>query len=124
MTPSRFQVPPRAFGASHKVWVGLPAVSTVLSFCEAKKPMDRLSGDQNGNIAPSVPVRACGTSVSSCFTQMRILPELSRAVNASVRPSGETIAVLNPLIPESKNVFSGGGTENRKTVRSLGMRYK
>ena len=49
ITPSRFQVPPDlAPETSHTVCTGPPETSIFLSLPPAKKPIDRLSGDQKG----------------------------------------------------------------------------
>ena len=58
--PSRFQVPPRLSGASQIVTGSPPEMSIRFSFCSAKNPICRLSGDQKGDKAPSVPASACG----------------------------------------------------------------
>ena len=55
MTPSRFHVPPALRGASHSGCGGAPNRSTVFNLPSAKNPMKRLSGDQKGLAAPSVP---------------------------------------------------------------------
>ena len=55
MVPSRFQVPPTPMIASQRVTGGPPATSIFFSLPRAKKPMNRPSGDQNGNAPPSVP---------------------------------------------------------------------
>src|SRR5215831_7775191 len=62
MTPSAFQVPPLADGASQIVAAGPPAASTRLSFALAKKPTCLLSGDQKGNVASSVEGSGCAVS--------------------------------------------------------------
>ena len=46
--PSRFQVPPRPSGASHRLSTGPPIAETLLTFRSEKKPMDLPSADQNG----------------------------------------------------------------------------
>jgi len=56
ITPSP-QLPPSGNGASASVCGGPPATSMRLSLPPAKKPIDRLSGDQKGTCAPSV--KAC-----------------------------------------------------------------
>jgi hypothetical protein len=55
ITPSRLQVPPLPDGASASTVAGPPAIWTVFSLPSAKNPIDRLSGDQNGKMPPSVP---------------------------------------------------------------------
>src|SRR5258706_525964 len=57
IVPSRFHVPPLGSGASQIVKTAPPSASIFLSFPLAKKPMERLSGDQKGREAPSVPAR-------------------------------------------------------------------
>ena len=54
MTSSRFQVPPRPSLASQMVMAAPPLRSIFFSLPSAKNPIWRLSGDQNGNAAPSV----------------------------------------------------------------------
>ena len=55
MTLSRLQLPPRPDGASQSACAGPPAIGTRFSLPSAKNAMCRLSGDQNGNVPPSVP---------------------------------------------------------------------
>ena len=54
MTPSRLQAPPRPFDASASSCAFPPGRSRRFSLASAKKPIARLSGAQNGNVAPSV----------------------------------------------------------------------
>src|SRR6476620_4823258 len=77
--------------------------------------MNRLSGDQNGNEVSSVLGSGCAVSESSGRTHKRILPDASRAVNASVRPSGEIMTLVRPKVTPVAKVFSGGYTKNRVT---------
>src|SRR4030095_12493241 len=58
ITPSLFQAPPRPFNASARTCGALPSRSIRFNFAFAKKATARLSGDQNGLDAPSVPSRA------------------------------------------------------------------
>src|SRR5580704_6231353 len=90
MTPSRLHAPPPPPDESHNVMGGPPDTSIFLSFPPAKNPRKRLSGDQNGRAAPSVPGSACAASVSSERTQRRDLPSALVAMKAIRRPSGET----------------------------------
>src|SRR5579863_1280352 len=56
ITPWLFQVPPAPMPVSlHNVWLGPPAAGTIFSLPSAKKPIVRLSADQNGIRDPSVP---------------------------------------------------------------------
>src|SRR5262245_18867830 len=52
---SRFQVAPRAKGAFATIAAERPLISIRLRVPAAKNPIERLSGDQKGNTAPSVP---------------------------------------------------------------------
>src|SRR5262249_13227880 len=62
MMLSRFQAPPRPLVASHKTTGGPPAMFTFFSCPLAKKATYRLSGDQNGNEADSVPGKTWASS--------------------------------------------------------------
>jgi hypothetical protein len=55
MTSSRFQEPLRPPAASEIVSGGPPETSTFFSFPSAKNARERLSGDQKGKVASSVP---------------------------------------------------------------------
>jgi hypothetical protein len=48
MTPPALQVPPRAAGLDASVCGWPPPMSSRFNELLAKKPIDRLSGDQNG----------------------------------------------------------------------------
>src|SRR6202023_755269 len=74
MMPSRFQVPPRPFRAMHTVWAGPPEASILLSVPAAKKPRYRLSGDQNGNEASSVPASGSARMLLRWRTHRRFFP--------------------------------------------------
>src|SRR5215813_15269679 len=88
ITPSALQAPPRPVGALASVCGAPPTMSARLSIPPAKKPIDRLSGDQKGNDAPSV--SAIGSAVvdpngrnQSCDCPSTV------ATKTSLRPSGE-----------------------------------
>ena len=59
MTPSRLHDPPvvpASASAASLITIGeLPLISTRFSLPAEKNPIERLSGDQNGKSAPSVP---------------------------------------------------------------------
>src|SRR5213075_1493825 len=115
MVPSGLQVPPRMPSVLHSVCGGPPLAAIFSSFCCAKYAMNRLSGDQNGNAAPSVPGSGCAVSESMGRIHNRTFPDASRAVNASLLPSGE-MATLVPVRLDVTNVaFSGGSTKKRVT---------
>ena len=74
MVPSRFQAPPAPPNASHKLCAGPPATAIFFSLSSVKKPMKRLSGDQKGKCALSVPGRRCDSSASSARSHRVVLP--------------------------------------------------
>ena len=78
--------------------------------------MKRLSGDQNGRPAPSVPSSGCALSALSARIQIRFFPVESVALNARMRPSGE-------IRGASIVVISGGvGISNRTSCARAGAR--
>src|SRR5262249_21081238 len=109
MVPSRFQLPRPPPGTSATVTGEPPDASMVLSLASAKNPSERLSADQKGSIAPSVPGSGLAEGESRERSHSMVFPVASVAPKAKVRPSGE-IAGAPPKYPESvvKRVFSGG----------------
>src|SRR5262245_36749817 len=91
-----------------------------MSFCCAKYAMKRLSGDQNGNAASTVPGRGCAVSESMSLIHNRVVPDGSRAVNASLLPSGEMVTLVPTRFNVTNVVFSGGYTKNRVVVSVAG----
>src|SRR5262249_61195939 len=92
ITPSRFQEPPRGPAAAHNVWAGPPDASIFFRFSSAKKPMNRLSGDQKGGTPrspPSVPASLRTSKESSRRIQIEVPPSSPLRVSASLRPSGD-----------------------------------
>ena len=89
MTPSWFQVPPNPPAESQIVCTDELRRSTDFSRPSAKNPTCRLSGDQKGSFAPSVPVSCCALDVESARTQRAVFPSGPSATNASLPPSGE-----------------------------------
>ena len=65
ITSSWLHVPPTPAGTPYTVCGAPPVRSMVLSSVLVKNPMERLSGDQNGDAASSVPRRACDSNESS-----------------------------------------------------------
>src|SRR5437660_8537512 len=96
ITPSRFHVPPRPWGASHKTWADFPPDTSVFfSFPCEKKAMKRPSGDQNGCVASSVPGMTVACRLPTSYVQIRYLLACSEyATNATVRPSGDNAMLL------------------------------
>ena len=114
MTPLVLHVPSEPPGASQTFCGGPPVTSIFWSLPAETKPMKRLSGDQNGRPAPSVPSSARALSALSARIQIRFFPVESVALNARMRPSGE-------IRGASIVVISGGvGTSNRTSVRARG----
>ena len=103
MTSLRFHDPPSTLPTSQMIWTLPDANSTFFSFRSAKKPTNRLSGDQNGCAAPSDPAMACGTSESSERIHNARGPFARTVVNAIRRPSGEIACVRSNVVP-------GGGS--------------
>src|SRR5262245_42806293 len=108
IVPSRFQLPPRGTEVSHRACGGPPWTSILLSLESAKTPMERLSGDQKGYEAPSVPSNGRAVREARGRTQSRSLPSPVRATKASRRPSGESTTGPGDVPPKLKVDFSGG----------------
>src|SRR5262249_51494921 len=98
---------------------GPPDTSILKSLSGARKnPIERPSGDQNGNDAPSVPSNGRAVSEFSGRIHSWRRPSAERAVNVNKRPSGEMTA--GPTVrSKSKTVFSGGAISERTTGGSL-----
>src|SRR5271155_622897 len=100
MTPSAFQVPPRPLGTSAMTCTGPPATSARFSFPLAKNPMDRFSADQNGNEAPSVPLKGCGVTESKVCRKSCLVPLLS-ATYTTYLPLGDICGLSIPCFDVS-----------------------
>ena len=75
----------------------------IFSFPSEKKPIERLSGDQNGNRPPSVALSGAAMPVASDRSQ-----SFPPAPKTTREPSGE-IAIGAESSPVNRNsVFSGG----------------
>ena len=71
------------------ICAGPPLISILFSFPPAKKPITRLSGDQNGKDAPSVPASVCAAGSFKARNQIMLpLSDATRA--ATYLPSGDT----------------------------------
>src|SRR5262249_61398999 len=97
MIPSGLHAPPRPTITSAISRAGPPLISIAFSLFGTKKPIDKLSGDQNGQDALSVPARGLASSESNARTHTIILP-FNAAVNASLRPSGDTANDSNEAV--------------------------
>lgn len=84
MTPLRLQVPPpRLSNAFASACATPPVASIFFSFASAKKPIQRLSGDQKGFHAPSLPAAARAEPSSSARTHSCLRPAASIVVKAN-----------------------------------------
>src|SRR5689334_23294496 len=111
MMLSRFQVPPRALGASARTVTGPPAAETLRSLPSAKKPRYFPSPDQNKAKAPSVPGKRSAVALSSVRTQMELRSLGLRAAKATRVPSGERTGGPEKSPMKSKDVPAGGVME-------------
>src|SRR5436309_11949403 len=102
IVPSSLQDPPRPMEASQRVCAGPPCASIFLSLASEKKPRERLSGDQKGKEAPSVPSNGRAERESSGRTHRRSRPSGVRATNASRRPSGDIVTGPGEVPPKEK----------------------
>src|SRR5579863_554194 len=102
IVPSDPQAPPRGWGASARVCTAPPLASMILSFPWAKNPRLRLSGDQNGELASSVPANGCAAVESRGRTHSWGANPAMVATNASLVPSGEMAVLIG-----SKECCSG-----------------
>src|SRR3981081_2959050 len=91
-----------------------PLGSMVFSLPAPKKPICRLSGDQKGYMAPSVPVKSCAVLAARDRIHNAVPPSRPSATKASCLPSGEIAKLLG-----TKEVDCGGRRENR-TARGAG----
>src|ERR1700730_6103459 len=117
MVPSGPQLPPLPRGASASVRTAPPLASTVFNLPAPKKPMYRLSGDQKGKVASSVPASGCAEGELRERTHNCAPCSELEATKASLLPSGER-AKLNG----SKERFSGAGMVVRSTRSGVGAR--
>src|SRR4051812_44376342 len=113
MTPSAFQVPPRPLLAGASTCAGPPRRSIRFNWPPAKKPSVFPSGDQNGQVAPSVPASAEASTASTGRIQICETPLAPDATNASWRPSGDnaSCAASTELWVPVNAPPAGGGTE-------------
>src|SRR5439155_1594100 len=74
--------------------------------------MDRLSADQNGHAAPSVPGKGLAEGESTERTHNLSMPSASVATKSSIRPSGEILATS---LPKANRVPAGGRMEEIST---------
>ena len=90
ITSPRPQDPAKDVFVSLSEMAGPPDASIFLSLPPAENAMKRLSGDQNGPPAPSVPARGWAARSASARTHNTTRPFASGATKAMRRPSGES----------------------------------
>src|ERR1022692_4234375 len=91
----RLQEAPRDTpGRSQTFCGGPPEISISSRLLPTVNPMRRLSGDQKGSAAPSVPAKGRASIASRSRTHSCVCPSCIVAVNAKWRPSGETARPL------------------------------
>src|SRR5277367_3911830 len=108
ITPSAPQAPPRPKMTSASDCAEPPLISIVFSLFSAKKPSDRLSGDQKGKIAPSVSASARASKAFTGRTQMEVFPSVPMAAKAMDKPSGDNTGGPAPSPVKLNEAFSGG----------------
>jgi len=121
MTPSLLHAPPRPLLASQMVCGGPPSAPTLRNLPPAKNPISRLSGDQKGYMASSVPGKARAVAEFSARTYSKTLPFSSRAVKARCVPSGESTGGPDSTVINRKVAPGGGRIEERTTASGLGV---
>src|ERR1700733_6390443 len=117
ITPPGPHAPPRPSGTSQTTSADPTSRSMVLSLLSAKNPRERLSGDQKGKNAPSVPGSACASSPFVGRTQRAVLPSAPVAANAMDAPSGE-ITGGPAESPVKLNVAFSGGSMTARMERT------
>src|SRR5207244_10351649 len=90
MVPSDPQAPPRASLASARLCTAPPLASMIFSLPWAKNPTLLLSGDQNGEFAPSVPAKGWAAVEPRGRTHNCAVNPLRVAAKATLLPSGAT----------------------------------
>src|SRR5262249_14246990 len=108
------QVPKRPVpsAASHSVTTAPLERSSRFNRPLAKNAIDRLSGDQNTEVAPAVAGAGLSSRVASGRIQIRLRPAGSVATNASCDPSGDNaMPVVSTLTPNpgAPKAVPGGG---------------
>ena len=121
ITLSRFHVPPRPNSASHTTIAGPPSMRILLSLPSAKKPIERLSGDQNGNVASSVPGRTCASTALKRSHARAECPSRLLATNTIELPSGEIANCGATPVPPPAGVANV--PSRRRNNRELDRRY-
>src|SRR5688572_14314932 len=115
ITPCGLQLPPSIRGASQMSAGGPPSMLTRLSLFTVTNAISRLSGDQKGDDAPSVP--AILRAVTSERERTQIIRSVPgpEASTATRRPSGDRAigeGDAPPPVPATSAIPSGSVSEN------------
>src|SRR5262245_51659264 len=120
MVPSGPHDPPRiSLAAAQTTIGGPPDASIFLSSPPAKNARERLSGDQNGEDASSVPRSTRGAKVPSDRIQRNARPWAFLATNATSRPFGDTAIGTGGLTvsePGSASAHPSGSVMTNRVV--------
>src|ERR1035438_1562357 len=108
ISPSGPQPPPRPICTAQTTCTESPLRSMVFNWPSAKNPRARLSGDQNGKIAPSVSGSARASSEFIERIQSAVLPSTPVAAKAIDAPSGERTSGPASSPVRLSVVLSGG----------------
>src|SRR5262245_52871329 len=111
MTPARLQDPPVPRWEFASTRTEPPSTSIRFNLLSAKNPIDRLSGDQNGNWAPSVPGSGRAAPESSGRNHIRDCRSVL-ATKATARPFGEIatdVGVIEGGVSMSRRISAGAG---------------
>ncbi len=120
MTPSAFQLPPKPPLTGVSVSGAPPPTSSRLRASIVKNPIDRLSGDQNGNEAPSVPGRGCAVVAAKARSNRRDTPLLV-STNTICLPSGDN--AMEPSKRACASVCGGALISVRVSAGGVSRRY-
>src|ERR1700693_490670 len=85
-----------------------PLISIVFNLLSAKNPRERLSGDQKGKIAPSVPARERASRVFTGRIQRAVLPSAAVAAKRSDDASGDKTGGRAKSPVRLSEVLAGG----------------
>ncbi len=106
----RSRLPPRALEMLASARAGPPPRSIRCNRPSAKKPIDLPSGDQKGNVAPSVPATIRGSASSRRRTHTPAIDSASTPTNATERPSADSASVSTTL------TLSGAARQDAQTA--------
>src|SRR5262249_34689456 len=89
ITPVGLQAPASGNAGWARTGGEPPLISIRRSWPRAKNASERPSGDQKGPLAPSVSTSGLAVTEPSGRIQIRCVPSVAAATNASCRPSGD-----------------------------------